>query len=227
MPDNSSPQSLPQDLKEIYRRRFPGNLDYRNRVWQVLTADHFSRWIGPSDRVLDLGCGYCQFINNIVCAGKYGMDLNPSAVEHAAGNVTLIQQDCSTRWPFDDNFLDIVFTSNFFEHLPTKGALENTLREAIRCLKPSGQLIALGPNIRYLAEHYWDFFDHHLALSDKSLVEVLEKTGFVVSESIPRFLPFTMVNSPEYPLVFLRIYLRLRVIWTLLGKQFLVVVRKP
>jgi SAM-dependent methyltransferase len=227
MSDNASSESLSKDLQEIYRRRFRGNLDYRNRVWQVLAADFFSRWIGPSDHVLDLGCGYCQFINNIACAEKYGMDLNPSAMDYAAKNVTLIQQDCATRWPFDDNFLDAIFTSNFFEHLPTKGALENTLREALRCLKPGGKLIALGPNIRYLAAHYWDFFDHHIALSDQSLVEVLENTGLVVLESIPRFLPFTMVNSREYPLVFLRFYLRLPLAWTLMGKQFLVIVRKP
>jgi SAM-dependent methyltransferase len=228
MPDSSSsPESLPQDLQEIYRRRFQGSLEYRNRVWQVLTADFFSRWIRPDDRVLDLGCGYCQFINHIACSEKYGMDLNPSAADHAANNVTLIQQDCSARWPFDDHFLDAIFTSNFFEHLPTKGALENTLREALRCLKPDGRLIALGPNIRYLGGAYWDFFDHHLALTDQSLVEVLEKTGFAISKNISRFLPFTMVNSPQYPLVFLRLYLRLPVAWRFLGKQFLVVARKP
>jgi SAM-dependent methyltransferase len=227
MLESPSPETLPKDLREIYSRRFQGNLDYRNRVWQTLTANFFWRWIRPADRVLDLGCGYCQFINHIECAEKYGMDLNPSSADHAAKNVFLLQQDCSTRWPFDDNFLDAIFTSNFLEHLPTKGALENTLRQAMRCLKPGGTLIALGPNIRYLASHYWDFFDHHLALSDKSLVEVLEKTGFAVAESIPRFLPYTMVRSRKYPIIFLRVYLRVRLAWRFFGKQFLVIVTKP
>ena len=116
MIDKSSPEHSPQDLQEIYHRRFRRNLDYRNRVWRILTADFFSRWVRPDHQVLDLGCGYCQFINHIVCAGKYGMDLNPSAADHAAGNVILLQQDCASRWPFADNFLDTVFTSNFFEH---------------------------------------------------------------------------------------------------------------
>ena len=228
MPDNSSRESLSKDLQEIYSRRFQAeSLGYRNRVWQVLTSRFFSQWVRPADRVLDLGCGYCQFINNIACSDKYGMDLNPSAADYAAKNVTLLQQDCSTRWPFHDDFLDVVFTSNFFEHLPTKAALESTLREAKRCLKPGGKLIALGPNIRYLGGLYWDFFDHHVALTDKSLVEVLETTGFSISKSIPRFLPYTMVNSSEYPLVFLRLYLWLPVAWRLLGKQFLIVARKP
>ncbi len=227
MLDNSSPESLSKDLQEIYSRRFQGNLDYRNRVWEVLTADFFSSWIRPTDRVLDLGCGYCQFINHISCSEKYGMDLNPSAKDYAANNVTLIQQDCSARWPFADSFLDVIFSSNFFEHLPTKGALENTLREAMRCLKPNGRLIALGPNIRYLGGHYWDFFDHYLALTDRSLVEVLEKTGFSILNRVSRFLPFTMVDSREYPLFFIRLYLRLPPAWIFMGKQFLVVARKP
>ena len=78
---------------------------------------------------------FLRCIRKFRCSEKYGMDLNPSAADHAARNVTLIRQDCSARWPLDDNFLDVVFTSNFFEHLPTKGALEVTLREALRCLK--------------------------------------------------------------------------------------------
>lgn len=227
MPDTSPHYTSPEDLQEIYRRRFEGTLEYRNRVWQILCADFFSHWIQPTERVLDLGCGYCQFINNVACSEKYGMDLNPSAADHAAKSVVLISQDCSARWPLNDNFLDVVFTSNFFEHLPTKSALEDTLREALRCLKPGGTLIALGPNIRYLHGLYWDFFDHHLALTDRSLAEVLEKTGFAIARNIPRFLPFTMVNSPEYPLVFLRGYLRLPIAWRFLGRQFLIVATKP
>src|SRR5260370_581144 len=90
-----SPESLPKDLQEIYSRRFRGNLDYRNRVWQTLTADFFSRWIRPSDRVLDLGCGYCQFINHIACSEKYGMDLNPSPADHPPKTVILLQHGSS------------------------------------------------------------------------------------------------------------------------------------
>ena len=91
MLESPSPESLSKDLQQIYSRRFRGNLDYRNRVWQTLTADFFSRWIRPADRVLDLGCGYCQFINHIACSEKYGMDLNPSAADYAAKNVILLQ----------------------------------------------------------------------------------------------------------------------------------------
>src|SRR5271163_3610238 len=123
------PQSAP-DLERIYRERFSGNLEYRQRVWKELTSGVFAEWVTPGSVVLDLGCGYCEFINNIQARKKYGMDLNPDASRNAAADVTVIQQDCSQAWQIEPDSLDVVFTSNFFEHLPTKTHLEQTLRHA-------------------------------------------------------------------------------------------------
>ncbi len=43
--------------------------------------------------------------------------------------------------------------------------------------------------------HYWDYFDHLIPLTDRSLAEALEMNGFRVEEQIPRFLPWTMTGS--------------------------------
>jgi SAM-dependent methyltransferase len=221
---------LPQsgrDLQKIYQERFAGAQDYRRRVWRELTVRFFSTWIAPDAVVLDLGCGYCEFINQIRARKKYGMDLNPDAVKHAASDVTVLQQDCSGAWQIDPGSLDAVFTSNFFEHLPTKTHLEKTLEQALRALRPNGVLIALGPNIRYLPGAYWDFFDHHIALTDRSLTEVLRKCGFTVEKGVDRFLPYTMSDQRTYPIWTLRIYLAVPLLWPIFGKQFLVIARKP
>ena len=176
--------------------------------------------------MLDLGCGYGKFINNIQCRRKLAMDLNPDALRSLAEDVRFLQQGCSTRWPCDDQSLDIVFTSNFFEHLPSKDALKLALEKAFRCLKPGGKLLALGPNIRFLASEYWDSWDHLLALSDRSLAEGLENCGFTILESHDRFLPYTMVNHREQPLFLLSLYLKLRPAWKLFRQQFLIVAAK-
>src|SRR5690606_19974021 len=102
------------------------------------------------------------FINNIQAHRKLAMDLNPDASAHLAGNVEFLHQDSSAAWPLADNSLDVVFTSNFFEHLPDKECLSEPLRQALRCLNPGGRLIAVGPNIKYLHGEYWDFYDHHV-----------------------------------------------------------------
>lgn len=220
-----SEASLSGDLRQIYRTRFSSQSLYRQHVWEVL-CPFFSRWIPRGATLLDVGCGWCEFINTIECQSKYAMDLNPDSQLHARPEVILLQQDCSERWRLQDESLNVVFSSNFFEHLPSKVALEKTLVEAHRALKPGGRLICMGPNIKYVAGAYWDFIDHHLPLTELSLVELMKKCGFEAECCFDRFLPYTMVESRQYPVWMLRVYLAFPWVWPFLGKQFLVVGRK-
>lgn len=214
------------ELERIYSVRFTGIEEYRDRVWRVLVTHFFSRWIAPDSTVLDLGCGYGEFINNLTASHKYGMDLNPVSRERLRPEIRLLEQDCSAPWPLANNSLDIVFTSNFFEHLQTKAALQGTLLEARRCLRPGGRLITLGPNVKYLSGRYWDFFDHHLPLTELSLSEAMIMAGFEVEQAIPKFLPYTMCQGIRPPIWTVRMYLRLPLTWSFFGKQFLVISRK-
>jgi SAM-dependent methyltransferase len=216
-----------QELSKIYHRRFVRTAAYRNKVWRILTQHFFARWVPPESTVLDLGCGYGEFINNIAVERKQAMDLNPDAPKHLAKDVQFFHQDCSLPWPQLDNSLDVVFSSNFFEHLPNKNSLNSTIRQARRCLKPGGRLIALGPNIKFLHGMYWDFYDHHIYLTETSLGEALEVEGYEIEIIKAKFLPYTMVASPEYPMVFVRLYLAMPWLWKLCGRQFLVIARKP
>jgi SAM-dependent methyltransferase len=90
------------ELERIYTVRFSGLEDYRNRVWQALVGNFFSRWIKATDTVLDVGCGYGEFINNLPAQQKFGMDLNPKAKEYLRPDIQLIEQDCGKRWPLPD-----------------------------------------------------------------------------------------------------------------------------
>ena len=216
----------PAELQRLYQTRFEGDLEYRRAVWQILIAEFFGRYLRAEDAVLDLGCGYGEFINQVPCAKRFAMDLNPEAAARLVPEVKLFAQDCSQPWPLHDASLDVVFTSNFFEHLPDKAALGRTLEEIRRCLRPGGRLIALGPNIKHLNGLYWDFWDHHLPLTERSLAEALEARSFSLEVCLDRFLPYTMSGGRRHPLVLVRLYLRLRVAWRFLGKQFLVVARK-
>jgi SAM-dependent methyltransferase len=223
--DMSTPHS-PAELKKLYEKRFAGKSQYRDKVWRVLVNEYFAQWISPQAVVLDLGCGHCEFINNVRAEKRFGMDLNPDTAQQAAPGVQILAQSCSEPWALPDASLDVVFTSNFFEHLYTKRDLRDTLGQALRCLRPGGRIIALGPNIRYVGGAYWDFYDHYLALTELSLGEAMTETGFTLEQEIPRFLPYTMSRGGEPPIWTLSLYLKLKFAWPLFGKQFLVVARK-
>src|SRR5690349_13578961 len=145
----------PEELQRIYAQRFADQKERREAVWKVLIEDYFQKEIPAESSLLELGCGHGEFLRMIRAREKSGMDLNPDAARLAPPEATIFEQDCSHTWPLRENSLDVIFTSNFFEHLPDKQALSRTLDEATRCLKPGGRLIALGPNIAKLHGRYW------------------------------------------------------------------------
>ncbi|MEH6570047.1 MAG: class I SAM-dependent methyltransferase [Halioglobus sp.] len=221
----SAERNIAETLQQQYRQRFAEGQEYRNDLWRVLCQDFFQRMIDPTATLLDLGCGWGEFSNNIEAGKKYAMDLNPDAASHLNSDVELLAQDCSHPWPLADNSLDVVFTSNFLEHLPDKAAIERTVLEVKRCLKPGGTIIALGPNVRLLPGQYWDFWDHHVQISDRSLAELLQMNGFHIAVQHPGFLPYTMSDGRKPNLLLVKLYLRIPLAWKIMGKQFLVVGR--
>lgn len=211
----------------IYKRRFAGKEEYRSSVWTALVRYVFQPYVAAGASILDLGCGYGEFINTVHAARRYAMDANPDARAHLAPGIDFIRQDSSQPWPVAEASLDVIFSSNFFEHLPTKEALQITLEHAWRALRPGGTLIAMGPNIRYLPGTYWDHIDHKIALTDRSMVEAMELAGFTRQRVVDRFVPYTMSEGARRPpLSLVAIYLRLPFVWRFLGKQFLIVMRK-
>jgi SAM-dependent methyltransferase len=216
-----------EELARIYANRFAATSNYRRRVWQVLVPSFFQQFVSENATVLDLGCGYGEFINTVRAGRKLAMDLNPDSKGRLNPDVTFLLQNCSRTWALNPDELDVVFTSNFFEHLPDKQTLGLTLDQAFRCLKRGGRLIAMVPNIKVVNGRYWDFWDHHLQLTEMSLTEGLSIRGFEIERSESRFLPYTIVGGPEYPLWMLELYLRFKVFWRLKGEQFLVIARKP
>lgn len=217
------------DVRQLYRNRFDEADRVRKaHVWDVLYKRVFARWVRPQDTVVDLGAGFCEFINAARAKRRIAVDLNPDAGGFAVPGVEMRTASASDLGFLNAGAADVVFSSNFLEHLPDKEEVSNVVREALRVLRPGGTLILLGPNVRLIPGVYWDFFDHQVPLSDRSVCELLTITGFELMQVEPRFLPYTTRSAlPQAPWL-VALYLMLRPLSSgILGKQFLIVAKKP
>jgi SAM-dependent methyltransferase len=215
------------DLQELYAHRFAGQQDARSVLWQTLVDAYFQRFIGADDTVLDLAAGYCEFINSIRCSTKIAVDLNPDVKQRADPDVRVCHAN-ATELPLDlSGQIDVIWVSNFFEHLPDSATLLAVLDECRRVLRPGGRLLILQPNIRLTGAAYWDFVDHSLALTERSLAEALTTRGFEIDIMKVRFLPYTTESRLPISPALIRLYLKLPPAQWVLGKQTFVVARKP
>jgi SAM-dependent methyltransferase len=216
------------DLQKTYAARFAATgLDKRKRVWRILCREIFDQFSSPQHTVVDLACGYGEFINAVTARRKIGVDVNPDAPRHLDPSVEFHAYPALELGRVGENVADLLFTSNFLEHLRDKSECDAVFQQVLQVLKPGGRFVVLGPNIRYAYREYWDYYDHYLPLSHLSLAEGLAQAGFEIERVIPRFLPFTMNSSMPTADVFVWAYLKLPFAWRMLGKQFLVVARKP
>jgi len=88
---------MKKDLKKQYEFRFSRNHQYRNEVWKILTKSFFQQYILSTSDILDIGCGWGEFINNIEGRRKIGIDLNEDAQKYLNPSIEFINQDCSNK----------------------------------------------------------------------------------------------------------------------------------
>jgi dolichol-phosphate mannosyltransferase len=220
-------KTLPAESQQLYRLRFsPRDRRKKADVWRVLVRRFFQRWVSEGDVVLDVGCGYGEFLNHLHCARRIGIDLNPDSERLLAPGIEFHAGEAADLSFLPDESVNVVFTSNVLEHLDGKPEVEKLLKEARRVLKPGGHFIAMGPNLRFLPGKYWDFWDHFVPITDRSLVEILLNLGYEVVDCIPKFLPYTTCSALPKSAALVDLYLRVPLVWRIMGRQFLIRARK-
>lgn len=222
-----------RDVARLYAHRFPeATHEQRIRIWKALYDGWLSRYVGADDAVLEIAPGYCEFINNVPATHeRVGVDLNVASRDFAASGVVLhhVSAEQADEVLAADHF-DCVFVSNFFEHCQSRRQVLEVLRVVHKVMKRSGRLLILGPNYKYAMRAYFDYFDHHLPLTDRSMAEALAVAGFSISEQIAQTLPLSMRGRlPMHPWLLsslVAVYLRVPLAWKLFGSQFFIVASK-
>lgn len=213
--------------KDLYKLRFDENeKKAKNNLWKVLCKEFLQDFINPESTVLDLGAGFCEFINNIKAKIKYAVDINPQLKSFAAAGVQTVNSHCNNLEGVSTESVDVVFSSEFFEHLKNKDELFSTLKEANRVLRQGGKLIVICPNIRYVGHKYWDFIDHGLPLTHLGMREALLVNHYALIKLVPKFLPYTTKSYLPKSLLLLRIYLKMPVLWHIFGSQMFIIAKK-
>lgn len=210
------------NIKKLYTNRFE-NLLIKQRIWETLVRNFFQKYIDSSDTVIDIGAGNCEFINALSCQKKFALDINPDTKKFATKIITVLNS-LSTAIPLGKNSVDKIFVSNLFEHL-TRDQIEKTIQELSRILKTKGKVLVLQPNIRLCNKDYWMFFDHITPIDDRALEEIFRLYGFVCEYKIFRFLPYS-TKIPILNITLVKLYLMLKPLWYLFGKQSFLIFRK-
>lgn len=169
-------------------------LQGRNVVWEALARYLERRYIPRDSAVLDLGAGYCAFINQVRAREKYAVDRNQVVLEHAAPGVRALVQNCTDLSQLPREHFDIVFASNLLEHL-TLAEAGITLDQARGVLKPGGRLLLLQPNFAYAFRQYFDDITHKQIFTHIGLADFLKLHDFRIFDIQPRFLPYSMRNT--------------------------------
>lgn len=185
-------------------KTYPFLIERRN-VWSEISR-YISDQLGDITSLLEIGAGYCDFINQFPATKKICIELNPdrgryasSDVDFRCGDVLLLIKELKTS-------VDMVFASNFLEHL-SEEQLGELLPGVHKILDKNGKLVLIQPNYLLCQKTYFDDETHQTIFSDKNIEPFLAKYGFEVITLIPGLLPFSMKSRlPKWPLL-VRLYL--------------------
>lgn len=178
-------------IDPYYASRFQFN-PIRQLVWREIIK-YESKYIPPHAIIVDLGAGYCDFINMVHGQKRFAVDYSPELEKYVGQGVYAVHNVVTDLSPIETGTVDIIHASNILEHL-TDSELDQTFSEICRILKPQGRIIIMQPNYFLKPRHYFDDPTHKKVFSHTALRNFLVSKDFEIILEKPRFLPFSMAS---------------------------------
>lgn len=210
-------------LPEIYDARFDEReVSAKDAVWREIVR-YLQRYIDSSAPILDIACDRGHFIRWAQGSERWATDIR-DVHDALPPDVKFVQSSgLELASVVPNGYFGSIFMSNYLEHLESSDEVIEQLRVAGQLLRPGGRVIVLQPNIRLVGPRYWDFIDHRVALTERSLLEAAELAGLRTVELITRFLPYSTKGRLPADARLVRAYLAVRPAWWLMGRQTLFV----
>lgn len=196
-----SPRPTQEQLSQAYDDSYYGAGDskFGSTVEKVLDVFRGARvcrvckYIKPSGRVLDIGCGSGDFLKKLSERGfeAFGTELEGRAARRAMQlDGIKVKTGHLLEVDFDKDFFDAVCMWHVFEHLAEP---RQTMEIVNKVLKPGGCLFLSMPNIESIQSRLfkgnWLHLDpprHLFFLTPEKLISAMENFGFSVVQK--RFL---------------------------------------
>ena len=212
------------DLAKVYTFRFKWLAQETKVVTWAIITNWIERKLGNPKKVLDPAAGLGEFIVASSASERWACDLLDQRKSWPSGITTRFGDIYKVDLP--EKYFDLIFVSNFLEHLATPDDVYKYLMQLRKSLKPGGKLAIMGPNFRFSANEYYDFADHLLPLSDRTVEEHLAAVDMKCERIIPRFLPLAFRSQRITHPLLVKLYLAMPLFWRYFGKQFFIVATK-
>jgi len=187
-------------------KKYP-HIQSRRGVWREIVR-YVKKDCPCTESLLELGAGYCDFINQFPAETKICYEQNPDMADYADEDVNFRCDSAVTLSGVDEGSIDLVFASNFLEHL-TDDEHEVIMPRIGEVLAENGQLILIQPNYNRCKDRYFDDETHQTIFSDTNIELFLCRYDFKIIKLIPGLLPFSMKSRlPKWPFL-VRLYLAL------------------
>lgn len=126
------------------------------RFGGIANLKKFSKFIKPTDNVVDFGCGGGYLLKNLKCKHRAGVEINPIARKTASDNGIKV---CKFSKDLIDSWADVIISDNALEH--TQDPL-GEVKALFPKLKKGGLIIFVVPCESYKMSYNPDDINKHL-----------------------------------------------------------------
>jgi len=152
----------------------------------------FTPYIRETDRVADFGAGGGYLMQNLRCAGKVGVEINPNALADARRRGLRMVESIDA---IEDGSIDVFISDNALEHVDSPFEV---LQKVHRKLKDDGRAVFVVPCEGLTRRFKPNDLDMHLySWSPMCLGNLFTRAGFSVVECTP----FIHKWPPKFALV--------------------------